>query len=130
MPQDSSFEGFLRLSQEVFAEGDSETACQSLMAALDRARYLQDSQALAAVKQRASDQLADLWRPDLPAHQAAEGLQHHQSLARLYQGVIQLATASEQLVEQRPVRSAHPPHRRRIGEETDAERGEASERSR
>lgn len=121
MPSDSSYERLLAVSQETFAQGDYETACHTLTAALERARYLQDADALTKVERLASEQLAALSHMTLPGRFAAERGVRQKSLQSLYRSILQQCTAWRDLVDhwrQRRARSSNAPAPR---EEADQE---------
>ncbi len=98
MATDSSFEQLLNINQELFAQGDYESACHTLMAAMDRARYLKHPQMLQTVGHLADEQLATLNALVLPARFAAERGLRKQSLYSLYRSMIQQCVSWEQLV--------------------------------
>ena len=112
MAREAIFEQLLNVSQETFAQGDYETACHSLMSALDRASYLKDAQALSSVKQLADEHLEALRQKDLPTRFAAEGSSRWQSLNSLYHSITQQATTWGQLVDHWRERRTRPYHHR------------------
>ncbi|HEY7122926.1 MAG TPA: hypothetical protein VH540_03145 [Ktedonobacterales bacterium] len=98
MTTDPSFEQLLQVNQETFAQGDYETACHTLMAAMDRARYLNAHQHLKTVEQLADEQMAALHPMELPGRFSAERRVRKQSLHSLYSSIIQQCASWEQLV--------------------------------
>lgn len=121
LPSDSSYERLLAVSQETFAQGDYETACHTLTAALDRARYLQDADALTNVERLASEQLAALSRMTLPGRFAAERGVRQKSLQSLYRSILQQCTTWRDLVDHWRQRRAHSPNAPAPREEADQE---------
>lgn len=98
METDASFEQLLQINQATFDQGDYETACHSLMAAMDRARYLGSSQHLKTVGQLADEQLTALRSVELPGRFTSERQVRKQSLHSLYRSIIQQCASWEQLV--------------------------------
>ena len=109
MTSDPSYERILTAAQDTFAQGDYETACHSLMAALERARYLQDSEAITSIERIASEHLATLNRITLSARFAGERGIRQQSLKSLYSSTLQQCSTWKDLVEHWQRRKAHPP---------------------
>ncbi len=113
MTSDFCFEQLLQINQKTFAQGDYETACHSLMAAMDRARYLNAPQHLRTVGQLADDQLTALKLVDLPGRFASEQHVRRQSLSSLYRSIVQQCVSWEQLIlhwrEHHPLPNASAP---------------------
>lgn len=111
----------------MFAQGDYETACHSLMAALDRASYLKDSQALISVSQLADEQLAALQQKDLPIRLASEGEVRLRSLSSLYHSIIQQAMTWGNLVDLWRERRGQSQHHRTSASTEEGPAKQASE---
>ena len=109
MSSDPSYERILTVSQDTFAQGDYVTACHALMAALERARYLQDSEAITSIERIASEQLAALSRVTLPERFASERGIRQQSLKSLYSSTLQQCSTWKDLVGHWQRRKVHPP---------------------
>lgn len=98
---DYIFEQLCSVNEATFAEGDYETACDVLQAALARARYLRDAAHITAVERQAAKQY-NLLRQQVPdVSQAPLPDVHHarqEAILRVYASIIQQAPGLAQLV--------------------------------
>ncbi len=99
MPADEVYEQLFAINQRAFAEGDYETACHTLEAALDRAHFCQDVQSLDAISAAARAQEAQL--ATLPLAERVPGVTHQRrrTLRVLLESIVTAVPTMTSLIE-------------------------------
>lgn len=99
MQADEVHSQLIAINQRAFAEGDYDTACHTLEAALARAHYLQDTQVLAMIEALAREQETQL--ATLPLLERIPGMtdQRRRTLRLILESIVTEVPTMKSLIE-------------------------------
>lgn len=99
MPHDEVYGQLIAINQGAFAEGDYDTACHALEAALARAHHLQDTQLLGAIDALAREQERQLATLPLADRIPGTTKQRRRALRLVLTGIIAEVPTMTSLIE-------------------------------